>query len=345
MPSVQIQTDEITAQASAAFDYEFTGTTHFHTPQIPKLPHNYKIGLIVGPSGSGKTLALNTIGKPKDPTWDPNKAIISHFPDFPTAVKLLSAVGLNSIPVWLKPHHVLSTGERARVDIARNLQSGSVFDEFTSTVDRQTARSLAASIREHADRTDIHHLTFASCHRDLIPWLDPDWTFDTLSQTLHVGRSLQCRQIIIRVHRCDWHYWRTFRTHHYLTHSIHKGAQCYLGTWLETPVVFTAVLALPHPKLKDAFREHRSVVIPEHQGLGIGTAFVDTIAELYHRQGKRFYSRTIHPRVGKHRQNSPKWTPTPSNLKKQTHPKAITQISDHWTTDTTRICYSHRYTG
>lgn len=345
MPSIKVQTDAITDRASEAFDYPFDGMTHFDTPQPKGIPDDYKIGLIVGPSGSGKTLLLNSFGPTDHPEWDSTKAICSHFPDFKTAVDMLSAVGLNSIPVWLKPYHVLSTGERARVDIARRLATNTVFDEFTSTVDRQVARSLAASIRVYADRRDVHHLTFASCHRDIIDWLQPDWTYDTLTRRLHLGRSVQLREIIIRLHRCDWHCWQAFRQHHYLSNTIHKGAQCFLGTWLGIQVVFTAVLALPHPKLKKAFREHRTVVLPQYQGLGIGVAFQDAIAELYHRQGKRFYSRTIHPRVGQHRQNSSKWTPTPSNLKKQTIQDQLTQISDHWQTDTSRTCFSHQYTG
>lgn len=345
MPTSRVKTDEITDQASQAFDYEFSGTTHFEVPKLVGVPDEYKIGLIVGPSGSGKTLLLNTFGHERVLEWDPHKAICSHFTNFKTCVTFLSAVGLNTIPVWLKPYNCLSTGERARVKIARSLEPRAVFDEFTSTVDRSTARSLAASIRVYADRNDVNNLTFASCHRDIIEWLDPDWTFDTLTQRLHLGRSLQQRQIIIQVHRCDWHCWRTFRDHHYFSKSIHKGGQCYLGTWLGEQVVFTSVLAQPHPKLKKAFREHRTVCLPEFQGLGIGVAFSDMIAQIYRAKGCRYYSRTIHPRMGQHRENSPKWRALPTNLKIQSKNETVTSISDHWTTDTTRICFAHEYIG
>ncbi len=345
MVQIHVKTDPITDRASEAFDFPFDGITQFDIPHPQRIPDDYKIGLIVGPSGSGKTLLLNTFGAPEHVEWDPTKAICSHFPDFKTAVDMLSAVGLNTIPVWLKPYQVLSTGERARVEISRALRSRSVFDEFTSSVDRATARSLAASIRIYADRHDIHHLTFATPHRDIIEWLDPDWTYDTLARRLHLGRSVQHRQIIVKIHRCDWHCWKAFRNHHYFTHTIHKAAQCYLGTWLEVQVAFTAVLALPHPKIKNAFREHRTVVLPEYQGLGIGVAFSDAIASLYLQQGKRYYSRTIHPRMGQHRQRSTAWTPTNHNLKKQKPNLAQTRISDQWTLDTRRICFSHEYTG
>lgn len=345
MPSVKVQTDPITDRASEAFDFPFDGQTTFEVPPIVNLPQSYKIGLIVGPSGSGKTLLLQTFGDQLIVKWDPTKAICSHFPDFNTAVQLLGAVGLNSIPVWLKPYHVLSTGERARVDISRALRSRGVFDEFTSAVDRATARSLAASIRTYADRHAITHLVFATPHRDVIEWLDPDWTFDTLTQTLAVGRSLQPRQIIIQIHRCNWKCWSPFRPHHYFSNALAKTARCYLGTWLGKQVAFTAVLAFPHPHLPNAFREHRTVVLPQYQGLGIGVAFSDAIAAIYHRQGKRYYSRTIHPRMGQHRQNSPLWTPTLANLRPQRPQPRPTRITKTWTTDSRRLCFSHEYTG
>jgi hypothetical protein len=41
------------------------------------------------------------------------------------AKEWLGGCGLNSVPSWIKPYHVLSTGERARADLARFLQRAS----------------------------------------------------------------------------------------------------------------------------------------------------------------------------------------------------------------------------
>ena len=41
---------------------------------------------------------------------------------------------MNSVPSWIKPYHVLSTGERARADIARRLQLACGVKSHTSTV-------------------------------------------------------------------------------------------------------------------------------------------------------------------------------------------------------------------
>ena len=54
-----------------------------------------------------------------------------------------SGVGFNTIPSWMKPYAVLSTGEKFRVELARHLVEGGeliVVDEFTSVVDRQVAQ-------------------------------------------------------------------------------------------------------------------------------------------------------------------------------------------------------------
>ena len=53
-------------------------------------------------------------------------------------------------------------------------------DEFTSVVDRDTSKSLALSVRKYYDqRGTTDPLYIASCHRDIIDWLDPEWVYDT----------------------------------------------------------------------------------------------------------------------------------------------------------------------
>jgi len=57
------------------------------------------------------------------------------------AYQKLSAVGLNSVPSWCRPYHVLSNGEQFRARMAAMLNSDTSFDEFTSVVDRTIAKS------------------------------------------------------------------------------------------------------------------------------------------------------------------------------------------------------------
>ena len=98
------------------------------------------------------------------------------------------------------------------------------------------------------------------------------------------------------------------------------------------------------------------MVLPEFQGLGIGTAFSDAIAEMYVSRGMRYFSKTAHPSFGEHRQNSPLWRATSTNLKSR---KASYLLKDGSIRampgyggnaeiarrDADRVCYSHEYIG
>ncbi len=57
----KIKVDDIVEQASNIFDYEFKGITEIKI-NIPDIPKEYQIGLIVGSSGSGKTKILEQKG-------------------------------------------------------------------------------------------------------------------------------------------------------------------------------------------------------------------------------------------------------------------------------------------
>lgn len=177
----QIEPDEFTNHLSGAFDYEFTGKSEFELPQF-KCPKSFSIGMIVGASGSGKSQILkNYLHFVETPVvWDNSKAIVSNFsgktPDEVTEV--LFAVGLGSIPALCKPYRVLSNGEKFRADIARQLVDGAIIDEFTSVVNRETAKSLSYAMAKYIRTKGLKNIVLASCHRDIIQWVEPDWVFD-----------------------------------------------------------------------------------------------------------------------------------------------------------------------
>ena len=98
--------------------------------------------------------------------------ILDAFPEsMPTKeiVALLSAVGFASPPAWLRPFHVLSTGQQFRVTLALLLASESkriVFDEYTSVVDRTVAQigsaALAKTVRQRGQQ-----FVAVTCHEDV----------------------------------------------------------------------------------------------------------------------------------------------------------------------------------
>lgn len=352
--STTVEVDDFTDYAAKAFDYPFTGTTTFKPWAVPSdLPTTFGIGAIVGPSGSGKSLMLKNFGSPHQHQWNPNKAVVSQVGTTPEdAVERLSSVGFNSIPSWMKPYHTLSMGEQFRADLARAVRDNAVFDEFTSVIDRDSAISASRALRRYIDQKRLTGIVVATCHTDVLPWLEPDWVFftqtpDYKTGQLLVGRCLHPRPPIrLDLYETDHDAWPLFAVHHYLTADIQKASRCYLAVWDDKPVAFTSVMPLPHGMIQDAWRGHRTVVLPQYQGLGIGPRLSDAIGTLYRQQGCRYFSRTAHPRLGAYRDNNPDWRPTAMNHKVMDEPGLKSKVHRRvWKIDKERICFSHEYIG
>ena len=337
-----IKQDYITKEVSSNFDYEFTGTSECTVPTLPKLPTDFGIGLIVGPSGSGKSTMLRLFGEETTPNWEDDKAIVSHFDSPNDAQDKLSAVGLNSIPAWFRPYEILSTGEQYRADLARRLSDGAVIDEFTSVVDRSVAKSCSTALSRYIKSNGIRSVVLASCHYDIIEWLEPDWVYDTLTRKYLPRGGLRRPDIELELVPCSGEAWSIFRDHHYLSGNLNKSAKHWLCIWGSNVVGFTSVLAMPSGTLKNSFRGHRTVVLPDYQGLGIGVRISDAIGEIYIKEGKRYFSKTTHPRMGEYRNHSDKWRPTSKNMK--VRPESGTTKNLKWLPRNV-FSYSHEYVG
>jgi GNAT superfamily N-acetyltransferase len=135
-----------------------------------------------------------------------------------------------------------------------------------------------------------------------------------------------------------------FKNHHYLDDKISKATRCWIGVWNGNIVCFGASMAMPSGSIKNTWRGHRTVVLPDYQGMGIGVRFSNAIAQLHLDDGKRYFSRTAHPRMGFYRENSPLWKPTSKNKKLRTDVKHINMFNDHYI-DNKRVCFSHEYIG
>lgn len=188
----KVRLDEYTTMVQQNFDYEFTGENVVYPYELPNLPEHFKTLVIVGASGSGKSTLLKEFKgyRGSDYYQYDDDAIVSNYEDPETASKRLSAVGLNSMPVWCRPRRVLSVGEGFRADLALNLESYTVFDEFTSTIDRNVAKSTCNGIKRFINEEGLHHVVFCSCHKDFIPFLNPDLVID-----LDEEKMFDCRGI------------------------------------------------------------------------------------------------------------------------------------------------------
>ena len=269
------------------------------------------------------------------------------------------AVGFNDVRSFVRPYHVLSTGEQFRASLARRLKDGAVIDEFTSVVDRNVAKAASVAMKRYITKAGLKNIVLATCHRDILEWVQPDWYFDTTDGTLHDGRLLQRPSITLRVYPCKRDIWPMFAPHHYLSHTLASAARCFVATaeidGITNVVGFVSALPFPTGSIKRAWREHRTVVLPDFQGLGIGPRISDAVAELHRIERKRYFSRTAHPRFGSYRnKRNSGWMPTSQDkyVREQAHDKGISIQGKNTAAERinsfggdNRIAFSHEYVG
>lgn len=321
---------------------------HTLTAEVPGLEERWTIGAIVGPSGSGKTtLARAAFGEavyqPRE--WPQERAIVdclgarqesdgtpTHCVGAPVPTTLtikeiarvLTAVGLGSVPTWLKPYRVLSTGERFRADLARGVlsvqfsvfrgqESGGksllVVDEFTSTLDRTVAKTVSGALARLV-RCQQPALRFValSCHTDILPWLAPDWVVQ-LSGNEALPRltwgEWNRPQFELEIRRVPQAMWARFARQHYLAGGLAASATCYAACWRDEPIAFCAVVAaLGWKRTK---RITRLVTLPEYQGLGIASRLAAEVAAIEAARGNRVTITASHPAIVGHCSRSPAW--------------------------------------
>jgi len=150
----------------------------------------WNVGLIVGRSGTGKTtIARECFG---DYYFDgfeyDNQSVVDNMPKtkrLEEITKIFNSVGFGTVWSWLKPYHVLSNGEQMRINLARCILSDMsqvVFDEFTSVVDRTVAKAASFAISKAVKKLKKKFIA-VSCHSDIIDWLEPDWIYNTDTQS------------------------------------------------------------------------------------------------------------------------------------------------------------------
>jgi len=135
-----------------------------------------------------------------------------------------------------------------------------------------------------------------------------------------------------------------FKDHHYLDANISKASCCWVGVWNGHIVCFGASMTMPSGTLKNAWRGHRTVVLPDYQGMGIGVRFSDAIAQIHIEEGKRYFSRTAHPRMIYYREHSELWKPTSKHKKLRSDITHKNIFNNHYA-DNKRVCGSFEYIG
>jgi ABC-type ATPase with predicted acetyltransferase domain len=347
----KIDNDEYTNYVYEAFDIQNREETSVNVDydfrELNKFDWN--IGVILGNSGSGKTTILKDIGDIKIPIFDENKPLISNF-DWLTpqeATHLLTSMGLSSVPTWLRPFKLLSNGEKYRAMLAYLVSSAKdgdtiLVDEYTSVVDRDVAKAMSFALQKYIRRSN-KKIILASCHYDILEWLMPDWICSPQKggalekgEWLRQGRP----KIKLQVSRVEPKAWDFFKKHHYLTESVNKSCKFFLFEWNSKPVGIVVLSTNPSGTVFNSYRLSRTVVLPDYQGLGIGSKISEFICAI---TKSRVFTKTVNPALGEYRNSSTKWKTTSKHMK--TTRQHYKSTGDHMWTSKTRASYCHEYIG
>ena len=278
---------------------------------------DWNVGLLVGPSGSGKTTIASSLFKvANEPEWSVNDAVVDGFPQTMSVediAALCNGVGFGTIPAWMRPYHVLSNGEKFRVNMARLLAEYPddvvVVDEFTSLVDRQVARvashSVQRTVRKHGRK-----FVGVTCHYDVVDWLQPDWVIDMANGGTFARRSVQPRPSLdCRIVRVPYSEWARFAPFHYLTASLSRGAKCYELQVEGRPAAFGAMLhrVTPARQSNHIMGLSRLVTLPDWQGMGLAFVLTDRLAAMHKALGWTFATYPAHPALIRSFDRSDKW--------------------------------------
>ena len=358
----RVPCDEATALVEKCFDYKFTGESKIYPFEIPSeiLGLDVNIIQIVGPSGSGKSTFLRAFEcagwhMPKK-TYDNRKSIISNFISNPQGgMYALNSVGLSSMPLWVRPRNVLSMGEGFRADLALNLESNVMIDEYTSVIDRWVARSTSNGVQNYIRKIGLKNVILCGCHYDVIDYVQPDILIDLTSEKVYDLRDANLRS---KIFNCKMEFtiekvpsdkkaevWKIFAPHHYLSSKLNMAAECWVAKWEGTMVGFCAVLPQPTGTANYCKRISRLVILPDFQGLKIGTRFLDSICEMYVKNGFKVYIRSAHAKLANYWSKTPTWRATARNGKKGAFSNGDINGHDQNPYIVNRECYSYEYVG
>jgi ABC-type lipoprotein export system ATPase subunit/GNAT superfamily N-acetyltransferase len=343
----KINNDKYTQYIYEAFDIQNKDESNVIVEaNLEHLPKDWNIGVVYGGSGTGKTTILkNYFKKEMDKSYfDNSKSLISNFDwlEPKDATFLLSAMGLSSVPTWLRPFNTLSNGEQYRANLAYIVGSAKeneviLIDEYTSVVDRDVAKAMSNALQKYIRITN-KRIVLASCHFDIMEWLQPDWIYSPSKGRLEIASQLRQPKIELSIFRCRYETWNLFKQHHYLTDELNKAATNYLVLWNDKPICFLGILPFPGVGDEKTRRVSRIVVLPDFQGLGLGKNILNYISSLYAKEQSTMYIRTMSPALGLALSKDKNWIATSSNLK-------IPQADSNGRKLIERPSYSYKYIG
>lgn len=112
--------------------------------------------------------------------------------------------------------------------------------------------------------------------------------------------------------------------------ELNNASQCYGLYNNENEIVgFCAIIHQPHNRMKNLKRVHRLVILPDYQGVGLGTKFLNIIAEYYKTQGHNISIVTSAKNMIASLYKSGKWRLTSKidHVESRTSPNGISELN------------------
>lgn len=261
----------------------------------------WNVGMIVGASGSGKTTLARQMFKYdfETPILNEKIPIIEQFVDsfsYDDCVNYLNGIGLSQVPCWVRPVYTLSNGQKARAEAAlriSQLTEINVLDEWTSVVDRTTAKAMSVCVSKVARRQN-KKIILLSCHFDIIDWVDPDWVIDCNTQSWIDRRLLQQNertrkeQLQFDIKEIDGKSWKYFSKYHYLNERLPGGKNYFFGLFHNNKQIgfqtFSNYTPTRHNK-QPIYHSNRTVIHPDYVGLGLGIKIINITSDIMHKRG------------------------------------------------------------
>lgn len=264
-----------------------------------EIPDKWNVGLVYGASGSGKTtLAKKIFGDDVfQAILNEDEPIINQFPEemtYDECAAILSGIGLNSVPCWVRPVKTLSNGQWARAEAALLMVQDKAIvclDEWTSVVDRTVAMAMSHCVQKFA-RKNNKQIILMSCHYDVLEWLIPDWLIDCNEQKFWLRDNedfffKRREQLVFTIRKIGRDSWKYFSKYHYLSERL-PGGEIYLyGLFFGDKQIGFQCFANYTPPRKNAakiFHSNRTVIHPDYQGLGLGIKLINESSRVLSKQ-------------------------------------------------------------
>ena len=87
-----------------------------------------------------------------------------------------------------------------------------------------------------------------------------------------------------------------------------KGSVCFVGYIGDNPVAFLSAIHFPHPKTKNIKKVHRLVVLPDYQGIGLGSIILDYCGKYFSKKGFKFGITTSQPSLNFSLKKNKNWS-------------------------------------